>query len=356
MVVTTVRGDAIELTVDGPDGPRTVRVSNPDKVYFPELGVTKADVVRYFLAVGDGIVRALHERPTMLERWPGGVVPGAKLSVWMGERGAAFFQRRVPRGAPDWVERARIAGPAGSDDEVVCPTELAVVLWAANLGTLRFHPWPVRRADIDRPDELRIDLDPQTGTDFHDAVRVAVELRGLLDEVGMEGFPKTSGGRGVHVYVRIPPNWPLSDVVRALGALGRELVRRMPDGVTMARRKQDRGRRVFLDHNQMAGTIASAYSIRPGPHAMVSAPVTWDELTAVSPHDLNLTTMPARFAAIGDLHARMAGRRFSIAPLLEMSDRDARDGSADDAPDPPGRPETSSAPTRVRPPRSRDRA
>jgi len=356
MVVTTVRSDAIELTVDGPDGPRTVRVSNPDKVYFPELGVTKADVVRYFLAVGDGIVRALHERPTMLERWPGGVVPGAKLSVWMGERGAAFFQRRVPRGAPDWVERARIAGPAGSDDEVVCPTELAVVLWAANLGTLRFHPWPVRRADIDRPDELRIDLDPQTGTDFHDAVRVAVELRGLLDEVGMEGFPKTSGGRGVHVYVPITPRWQLSDVVRALHALGSELLRRMPDDVTMARRKQDRGRRVFLDHNQMAGTIASAYSIRPGPHGTVSAPVTWDELTAVSPRDFDIMTMPARYAGIGDLHARLEQRRFSIAPLLEMSERDARDGGADDPRDRPGYPGAPGEPPHVRHSRSSDNA
>ena len=350
-----MRSDAIDLTVDGPDGPRTVRISNPDKVYFPELGVTKADVVRYFLTVGDGIMRALLERPTMLERWPGGVVPGAKLSVRMGERGAAFFQRRVPRGAPDWVERAPVAGPGG-DDDVVCPTELAVVLWAANLGTLRFHPWPVRRADADRPDELRIDLDPQPGTDFRDAVRVAVELRGLLDEVDMEGYPKTSGGRGVHVYVPIAPRWPLVDVVRALAALGRELMRRMPEGVTMTRRKQDRGRRVFLDHNQMAGTIASAYSIRPGPHAMVSAPVTWDELTAVSPHDFDLMTMPARFAEIGDLHARMAERRFSIAPLLEMSERNARDGSADDPPDPHGHPRTRAEPTRASPARSRDRA
>ncbi|HSK96020.1 MAG TPA: DNA primase small subunit domain-containing protein [Euzebyales bacterium] len=328
-----VRSETIELTVDGPNGPRTIRVSNPGRVCFPNLGVTKIDVVRYFLAVGAGIDRAVRDRPTMLERWPGGVVPGARLTIWKGEPGQAFYQRRRPRGAPDWVQSIRVPG----DDEVLCPTELAVVAWAANLGTLRFHTWPARRADLDHPDELRVDLDPQPGTGFGDAVRVAMELRELLAEHGIEGFPKTSGGRGMHVYASIAPRWSLHEVRRALLALGRELVRRMPDLVTITWSKKERGARVFLDYNQIAGTIASAYSIRPTPRALVSAPVSWDELTEVEPGDFDVVTMPARFAAVGDLHAGLDGRRSSLAPLLDLADRHARDGLDEQLPSPPSR-------------------
>jgi DNA ligase D-like protein (predicted polymerase) len=331
-----VGSSAMEVTVEAADGPRTVRVSNPGKPYFPDLGVTKAGVVRYALSVVDGLARALHERPTMLERWPGGVVPGAKLAMWQGEPGAAFYQRRRPKGAPDWVHSVRVAGPDGTSDEVLCPTEPAVAVWAASLGTLRFHTWPVRRSDLDHPDELRVDLDPQAGTTFPDAVRVALELRDVLDRLGMEGFPKTSGGRGIHVYVPIAPRWTLEEVRRGLLALGRELVQRMPDRVTIAWRKRDRGRRVFLDYNQIAGTIASAYSIRPTPRALVSAPVTWDELPAVAPEDFDVTTMPARFAVIGDLYAALDGARRDLAPLLELADRQERDGT-DTEPRPPAR-------------------
>jgi len=299
--------EPVELLVDGPDGPRAVRVSNPERLSFPALGVTKLDVVRYFLAVGHGILGAVRDRPTMLERR-------------QGERGEVFFQRRVPRGAPPWVTSARLAGPDGSELDVVCPRELAVVAWAANLGTVAFHPWPVRRADVHRPDQLLIDLDPQPGTGFSDASRVAIELRGLLAELGMVGFPKTSGGRGLHVIVPIEPRRTWTDARRALLALGRELVRRMPTQTTMEWRKRDRGARVFVDCNPQ--TVASAYSIRDSPRALVSAPLAWDELSGASPEDLDVTTMPARYARVGDLHAGLGDRSFGLEPLLELADRD----------------------------------
>jgi DNA ligase D-like protein (predicted polymerase) len=306
----------MELTV----GERTVRVTNPDRVYFPERGITKADVVRYFLAVGDGITAALHDRPTMFERWPRGVQPDSKLAIWQGEPGDAFYQRRVPKGAPEWVQTARVPAPDGSTDEVVCPTETAAVIWAANLGTLRFHPTTARRGALDRPDRLPIDLDPQPGTDFADAVEVALELRGLLADHGLSGYPKTSGGRGLHVLVPIEPRWSYADVQRASFALGGELVRRMPERATIARLKKERGARIYVDAGQM--TIASAYSIRPTPDARVSAPLTWDELPAASPEDFDVTTMPARYAAAGDLHAALDERRHSLEPLLELAERD----------------------------------
>jgi DNA ligase D-like protein (predicted polymerase) len=300
----------MELTV----GERTVRVTNPDRVYFPERGITKLDVVRYFLSVADGIAAALHDRPTMLERWPRGVLPGSKLAIWQGEPGDGFYQRRVPKGAPDWVRTARVPAPDGSFDEVVCPTEPAVVIWAANLGTLRFHPATARRPALDRPDRLPIDLDPQPGTGFRDAVEVAFELRALLDEVGLAGFPKTSGGRGLHVLVPIEPRWTYGDVQRASAALGAELVRRMPEQATTARLKADRGARIYVDSGQMV--VASAYSIRPAPQALVSAPVGWDELAGVAPEDFDVVTVPDRYAAIGDPHATLAEHSGSLEALL----------------------------------------
>jgi DNA ligase D len=343
--------EAAEFAVGG----RTVRVSNPDKVYFPERGITKGDVVRYFIAVGEGIVRALRERPTTLERWPSGVFPGAKLSTRQDNRGDAFFQKRVPKNAPEWVHTARIAFPSGRSADEVCPTELAVVVWAVNLGTLTFHPWPVRRPHLDQPDQLRIDLDPQPGTDFRDAVRVAHELRPLLEELGMRGFPKTSGGRGLHVYVPIEPRWSFVEVRRALIALGRELERRMPDRVTIKWWKEERGERIFIDYNQMARdrTIASAYSVRPNSRARVSCPVTWEELDGVAPEDFDLTTVPARFAELGDPHAGIAEQAYSIEPLLEMAARDERDGTGGDLPYPPEYPKMAGEPKRVQPSRAR---
>jgi DNA ligase D-like protein (predicted polymerase) len=334
-------------------GGRTVRISNPDKVYFPERGFTKRDVVGYFCSVGAGILGALHERPTTLERWPSGVFEGAKLSTRGDNRGDAFYQKRIPKGAPDWVESAQIAFPSGRFADEVCPTEVAVVAWAANLGTLTFHPWPVRRGDVDKPDQIRIDLDPQPGTDFADAARVAPHARELLRELGMDGWPKTSGGRGLHVYVPIEARWTFVEARRALIAFGRELERRLPDQVTMSWWKEERGVRVFVDFNQMARdrTIASAYSVRPRPRAPVSAPLHWDELDSVTPDDFDIITMPERFASVGDLHAGLREHAYSIEPLLEMAERDERDHGLGDMPYPPDYPKMPGEPPRVQPSR-----
>ncbi|OLR94981.1 non-homologous end-joining DNA ligase [Actinokineospora bangkokensis] len=342
---------AVEVEVDGPHGPRAVRVSSPDKPYFPELGITKRQVVDYFLAVGDGVLGALRDRPTTLERWPGGVVEGAKLSTRQDHSGDAFYQKRVPKGAPDYVETARITFPSGRPADEVCPTELAVVVWAANLGTLTFHPWPVRRDHPDHPDQLRIDLDPQPGTDFSDAVAVAHEARALLAELGMAGFPKTSGGRGLHLYVPVEPRWDFVEARRAVIAFGRELERRLPDRVTTSWWKEERGARIFIDYNQMARdrTIASAYSIRPTPRALVSTPLDWDELDFARPEDFTIRTVPERFARVGDLHARVAQEAFSLEPLLELS---AEQG-AGDLPYPPEYPKMAGEPKRVQPSKAR---
>ncbi len=284
------KGAAVELEAGG----RTVRLSSPDKVYFPERGFTKLDLARYYLTVGDGIVRALRDRPTTLQRYPEGLT------------GESFFQKRAPKNMPDWIPTAHITFPSGRFADEMCPTEVAAVIWAAQYGTFTFHPWPVRRADTDHPDELRLDLDPQPGTDFADAVRAAHQLRALLEEYGLHGWPKTSGGRGLHVFVPIEPRWTFTQVRRAAIACGRELERRMPGRVTTAWWKEERGARIFLDYNQTARdrTIASAYSVRPRPHAPVSAPLHWDELDAAAPEDFDLVTMARRYADLGDVHAR----------------------------------------------------
>lgn len=347
---------AVELDVRG----RTVRVSSPDRVVFPERGLTKLQVVEYFLAVGDGILGALLHRPTTLERWPRGVFEGARMATRQDSSGDAFYQKRVPQGAPDYVETSRIAFPSGRTADEVAPTELAVVAWAANLGTLTFHPWPVVRDDVDLPDQVRIDLDPQPGTDFADAARVAPHVRELLAEHGLEGHPKTSGGRGLHVFVPIEPAWSFTDARRATIAFGRELERRLPDDVTMKWWKEERGAKIFVDYNQMARdrTIASAYSIRSNPRATVSAPLTWDEVPDVHPDDFDVLTMPARFAAVGDLFAPLvahAAPRYRLDSLLELADRQERDEGHGDLPYPPEYPKMPGEPKRVQPSKDRDR-
>jgi DNA ligase D len=345
-------------TVDA--GGREVRVSNPDRVIFPaterNAEVTKLDVVEYYLAVGEGIMRALERRPTTLERWPKGVHPGIVLSTREKGGGDAFYQKRIPRGAPDYVETARIQFPSGRHADEICPTEVAVVGWAAQMGTITFHPWPVRSDDVDHPDELRIDLDPQPGTDFEDAVRIAAEARRLLSDLDYVGFPKTSGGRGVHIYVRIEPRWTFTDVRHAAIAFGRELERRLPGQVTTKWWKEERGERVFVDYNQNARdrTIASAYSVRPKPGAPVSAPLAWDELPEVQPEDFTVATMPARFAEVGDLHDAINDVAHSLQPLLDMYERDETEGLTD-MPYPPDYPKMPGEPKRVQPSRDRDR-
>ncbi|MFR9774966.1 non-homologous end-joining DNA ligase [Micromonospora sp. MS34] len=332
---------AEEIEVAG----QTVRLSSPDRVIFPQRGFTKADVFHYYLSVAEGIMRALRDRPTTLQRFPEGI------------EGEMFFQKRVPaRGVPPWVRTAEIAFPSGRKAAELCPADLAHVAWAAQMGTVVFHPWPVRAADVDRPDELRIDLDPQPGTDFADAVTAAGELRALLDELGATGWPKTSGGRGVHVYLRIHPRWTFVEVRRATIALARELERRRPDLVTTAWWKEERGSRVFVDFNQMARdrTIACAYSLRANARATVSTPVDWDELTRVDPDDLHLGSVPARLAERGDPHAGIDDTPWDISPLLEWAERDAAAGQGD-LPYPPEYPKMPGEPKRVQPSKDRDR-
>ncbi|MFF6961323.1 non-homologous end-joining DNA ligase [Streptomyces sp. NPDC008317] len=334
--------ETLELTV----GERAVRVSHPDKVYFPHRGFTKADLVRYYLSVGDGILRAVRDRPTTLERYIHGV------------EGESFFQKRAPKNLPDWIPTARIAFPSGRYADEICPTETAAVLWAANLGTFTFHPWPVRRADTDHPDELRIDLDPQPGTDYGDAVRAALMLREVLDGLGLTGWPKTSGGRGLHVFVPIAPEWTFTQVRRSAIAIGRELERRAPDRITTAWWKEERGERIFVDYNQTARdrTIASAYSVRPFPHAPVSAPLRWDEVSSAVPEDFDLGTMPGRFAEVGDVHADMDEHAFRLDAALELADKDEREHGLGDLPYPPEHPKMKGEPKRVQPSRAKKAA
>ncbi len=359
-VAVELQGMAVSQATIVDAAGRDLRVSNPERVIFPptprSAAVTKLEIVEYYLAVANGIMRALMQRPTTLERWPKGVHPGIVLSTREKGGGDAFFQKRVPRGAPDYVQTVQIQFPSGRLADEICPTEVAVVGWAAQMGTITFHPWPVRRDDVDHPDELRIDLDPQPGTDFADAVRVAAEARVLLDELGLTGYPKTSGGRGVHIYVRIAPRWTFTDVRHAAISFGRELERRLPDQVTTKWWKEERGQRIFIDYNQNARdrTIASAYSVRPRAGAPVSAPVTWEELEHVAPEDFTVATMPARFADVGDPHASIDDAAHSLAPLLEMYDRDAAEGRGD-MPYPPDYPKMPGEPKRVQPSRDRDR-
>src|SRR3954451_9262707 len=352
--MATSSSDATYLDAGG----RELRVTSPDRVIFPATErtgeVTKLQIVEYYLSVSEGILRALERRPTTLERWPKGVHPGIVISTRERGGGDAFYQKRIPKGAPDYVETARIEFPSGRHADEICPTEIAVVGWCAQMGTLTFHPWPVRSADVDRPDEMRIDLDPQPGTDFADAVRVAGVARELLGDLGYTGFPKTSGGRGVHIYVRIEPRWTFTEVRHSAISFGRELERRLPGEVTTKWWKEQRGERIFVDYNQNARdrTIASAYSIRPKPGAPVSAPLDWDELPAVAPEDFTVATMPARFAAVGDRHAAIDDAAHSLEPLLAMYAAD----EAGDMPYPPDYPKMPGEPKRVQPSRDRDRS
>jgi DNA ligase D len=304
---------AIEIEVDD----KVVRVTNPDRVYFPARGETKHDLVDYYLAVGDGIVRALYERPCMMHRFPEGV------------SGDKVHQKRVPRGAPPWLETVRLHFPRYDRyaDEL-CVTELASVVWAVQMSTVEFHPWNSRRADTEKPDEWRIDLDPGPLCDFARVRRVTHVVHELLEELGAVGWPKTSGGRGMHVYVRIAPDHGFGDVRRAALAFAREVERRAPHDVTTTWWRKDRDPHdVFVDYNQNARdhTIAAAYSVRGNPEGTVSAPIRWDEVDDAQPSDFTIATVPARFAELGDLHEGIDRAVFDIAPLLGWAARDEQD-------------------------------
>ena len=323
-----------------PVGAREVRLTSPDKVVFPELGITKREVMEYYVAVAEPMLRVLQDRPTNLKRYPDGV------------DGEPFFAKRLPKGAPDWVRTARVTFPSGRTADTFCPTEAAAIAWAANMGTLDFHPWPVRAADTDRPDELRIDLDPQPGTDFADAVVVAGVLREVLAEAGLTGWPKTSGGRGLHVFAPIRPEWDFIGVRRAVISVARRVAARIPEKATVAWWKEERGERVFLDFNQAARdrTIASAWSVRGLPRATVSMPLTWDDLGSAEPDDFTLRTVPGLLAERGDPHAGMGEQRGGCETALQWYEEDG----LGEMPYPPEYPKMPGEPMRVQPSRARN--
>jgi DNA ligase D len=337
---------AEELDVTG----TPVRLSNPDKVYFPTLGAdggTKRHLVEYYRSIatldGAPIVAALRDRPTYLQRFPDGIA------------GEEVYQKRLPPKTPDHVRSCRVTFPSGRHADALCVTDPANVVWAANLGTVTFHPWHARCTDVDRPDELRLDLDPQPGTGFDEARTVALDVvRPLLEELGYVGFPKTSGGRGVHVYVRIEPRWTFTQVRRAAIAFAREVERRAGGRVTTAWWKEQRGEQVFVDYNQNARdrTIASAYSVRRTPRATVSTPVTWAELADADPDDFTIATVPALVARRGDPMAALDDVAHSLEPLLEHADKDEA-GGLGDLPYPPNYPKMPGEPKRVQPSKSR---
>jgi DNA ligase D-like protein (predicted polymerase) len=325
------------LTVAG----REVPISNPQKVLFAEAGYTKLDLVRYYLAVSDGALRGAGGRPNVLVRYPNGT------------DGEFFYQKRAPASRPPWVEVVSLKFPSGRSAEEVVPRDEAVLAWMANLACLELHPHPVRAEDLDHPDELRVDLDPVPGVAWHQVREVARVVHATLDEFGLTGWPKTSGSRGMHVYVRIERMWGFTDVRRAALALAREVERRAPALATSRWWKEER-HGVFLDYNQNAKdrTIASAYSVRPTPDARVSAPLAWEEIDACDPRDFTLESMPRRFATVGDQHAAIDERPCSLAGLLELAARDEREGLGD-APWPPHYRKQTGEPPRVQPSRRR---
>jgi DNA ligase D len=324
---------------------REVRVTSPHKVFFPQRGETKLDLVRYYLAVEEPIMRAMRGRPTLLQRFP------------QGAGGQSFFQKRVPDSAPDWLETTTVTTVNGTTSRALLAADVAHLVWAVNLGCLGFHVWPYRAdtSDEEHVDELRIDLDPQPGTGFAEAVVAAGELRTLLAEHGIVAYPKTTASRGVHVYARLEPRWNAYQVRAAAVAVARELERRRPDILTAAWWKEERGERIFVDYNQNAPhkTVFGAWSVRARVGGQVSTPVSWDALAEVDPDELTLASVPARLEAEGDPWAGIADAPQSIEPLLALSERDMAAGLMD-APWPPVYPKQPNEPPRVAPSRARE--
>ena len=320
---------------------REIAISNPSKVYFPEAGITKLEVVRYYLAVAEGALRGAGDRPNVLVRYADGI------------HGESFYQKRAPASRPAWIEVVALRFPSGRIAEEVVPRDAAALAWMANLGCLELHPHPVRAEDLEHPDELRIDLDPVPGIEWPQLQAVARVVRGALADFGLVGWPKTSGSRGIHVNVRLHPRWSFLQVRRAALALAREVERRAPSLATSKWWKEER-HGVFFDYNQNAKdrTVASAYSVRPRPDARVSAPLTWEELDECRAEDFTLRTMPGRFAAIGDRHAKIDEHPCSLEPLLELSARQEAEGLGD-APWPPHYAKQPGEPPRVQPSRRR---
>lgn len=336
------------VDVDG----TAVRLTSPDRPLWrdPAGTITKADLVGYYLAIAEDLLGAVRDRPTTLQRFPDGVILD-------GERRDSFYNKHLPKSAPDFVDHVRVTFPSGRTADQVCPTNAATLIWAANLGTVTFHPWPVTRADVDRPDELRVDLDPQEGRGFAEAVDAAVVLADMLRAWGAEPFVKTSGGRGLHVFVAIEPRWEFLDVRHAAIALGRALERELPDLVTTAWWKEERGARVFVDYNQMARdrTMASAWSVRARSGAPVSMPVTWASLPEVDPDDFTLRTVPRIRQEAGNPWTALGSSRFDISPLLDLWRQDVEERGLGETPFPPDYPKMPGEPPRVQPSRARRR-
>jgi len=317
---------------------RSITVSSPDKVFFSERGETKLDLVRYYLAIEEAFLRANAGRPTLMQRFPNGA------------EGSSFFQKRVPENAPDWLQTTTVSTPNGTTSRALVLADMAHVVWAVNLACLGFHVWPYRAEQPEAADELRLDLDPQPGVAFEQIREAAAELRALLDELGIAGYPKTTGNRGLHVYVRLQPRWDSYEVRSAAVAAARELERRRPDLITAAWWKEERGERVFVDFNQNAPhkTVFGAWSVRARPGAQVSTPLAWDEIEKIHPDELAIATVPDR----GDPWAEINDEPQSLEPLLEMNARDRASGLMD-APWPPVYPKQPDEPPRVAPSRAR---
>ncbi len=330
--------NTVVLDLDG----RQVRVTNPDKVFFPKREETKLDLVEYYLAVREPLLRAIGGRPMLMERYPDGA------------RGKSFFQKRVPKGAPDWLRTVVVSTPNGTTSNALVAEDLAHIVWAVNMGCLGFHVWPSRADDPAHADELRIDLDPQPGTNFDDVRVAALEVKATLDELGIVSFPKTSGNTGIHIHVRLEPRWDGYDVRLAAVALAREQQRRRPDILTCEWWKEERGERVFVDFNQNAPhkTVFGAWSARPRVGAQVSTPIEWSEVDSVEPEQLTIATVPTLVAERGDPWATIDDDLQSLDPLLAWHERDRADGLTD-APWPPVYPKMPNEPSRVAPSRAK---
>ncbi|MGN6197689.1 non-homologous end-joining DNA ligase [Humibacter sp.] len=330
--------DETMLEVQGPEGTRSVRISHPDRVVFPEPGITKLDLARYIDAVAEPFLKANGDRPISLQRFRETI------------DGEQFFSKNPPRGAPAYIRDVMVVYPSARSHPQLVLDEPASAIWAVQMGTVVFHPWPSRAENSDNPDQLRIDLDPQPGTDFDDAVPAAIQLRAVLAEAGLDAFVKTSGNRGLHVFAPIRPEHEFLDVRHAVIAAARELERRMPDAVTTAWWKEERGSKVFVDFNQANRdrTMAGAYSPRALPHASVSCPVTWDELESVDPRSFTVLTVPDRIADVGDPWSDFDEKPGSIDVLLSWWQRDLENGLGE-LPFPPDYPKMPGEPPRVQP-------
>ena len=335
--------DAQVLEVEGPDGPRSVRVSSPDRLMWPDAGITKGDLAAYVVAVGDPLVHHIGDRPVTLQRFPDGI------------EGEEFYQKNPPKGMPDWVRTVSCRYPSGRRHAQLVINEVAAAVWAVQMNTVTFHPWPVRTANNDNPDELRIDLDPQPGRTFSDAVEAALALREVMAEVGLSAFAKTSGNRGVHVYARVAPTHEFLDVRHGVIGIARELERRLPDLVTTSWWKEERGERIFVDFNQACRdrTIASAYSPRPLPNAPVSMPVTWTELPTVSPGDFTILTVPDVLEDRGDAWADIDAEVGDVSGALALWQRDVEERGLGELNFPPDYPKMPGEPPRVQPSKRR---